>query len=146
LPYLISPPDPVPIIGRASVIDGDTLEIRSQRIRLWGVDAPEGRQTCERGGQTYRCGREAANALDGMIAGRPVTCAPRGRPDRYRRIVAVCSVGGRDIGAWMVEQGKALDFPSYSRRAYARQQASASAARRGVWAGAFQMPWEWRGR
>lgn len=134
------------MVGRASVIDGDTIEIRGQRIRLWGVDAPEGRQTCERSGQTYRCGTEAANALDGMIAGRNVACAPRGRPDRYQRMVAVCSVGGQDIGGWMVEQGRAVDFPPYSRSAYARQQGQAQDARRGVWAGAFQMPWEWRGR
>ncbi|RYG08363.1 MAG: thermonuclease family protein, partial [Caulobacteraceae bacterium] len=43
-----------PLIGRATVIDGDTLEIGSQRVRLWGVDAPEGRQSCMRDGQAYR--------------------------------------------------------------------------------------------
>ncbi len=65
-------PDPPAIIGRASVIDGDTLDMQGQRIRLWAVDAPEGRQTCDRAGVTYRCGQEAANALDRYIGGRPV--------------------------------------------------------------------------
>lgn len=135
-----------PLAGRATVIDGDTLEIRDQRIRLWGVDAPEGRQTCTRGGQSYRCGQEAANALDGWISGRTVRCEAVGRPDRYRRIVARCQVAGQDMGGWMVRQGWALDFPRYSRGTYAGDQASAQAGHRGVWAGEFQEPWEWRGR
>ncbi len=29
--------------GQASVIDGDTIEIRGTRIRLHGIDAPESR-------------------------------------------------------------------------------------------------------
>lgn len=140
------PPDPPPIIGRASIIDGDTLEIHGQRIRLWGVDAPESRQTCARGGETYRCGQEAANALTNWVGQRAVTCTPQGRPDRYRRIVARCSVQGVDLAGYLVERGQALDYPRYSGGAYARQQADAQRARRGVWAGEFQRPWEWRAR
>lgn len=139
-------PDPPPVIGRASVIDGDTLEIHGQRIRLWGVDAPESRQTCERAGQNYRCGTEAANRLDRWIDGRTVTCRAEGRADRYGRMVARCTVGGVEMNAWLVTQGLALDYPRYSRRVFAEQEAQARAARRGVWAGEFQMPWEWRGR
>lgn len=32
---------PAPLVGVASVIDGDTLEIRGVRVRLYGIDAPE---------------------------------------------------------------------------------------------------------
>ena len=87
---------PRPIIGRASVIDGDTIEIRGQRIRLFGIDAPESRQTCtDPKGVSYRCGQRAAQALDYRISDSPVTCEPKDR-DRYGRIVAVCRAYGED--------------------------------------------------
>lgn len=136
-------------------MDGDTLEIRGQRIRLWGIDAPEGRQTCTKGGKAYRCGTEAANYLDRQVKDRVVFCASEGRPDRYRRIVARCSISlsgvqteyeqGLDLGAVMVAAGWAVDFPRYSSGRYQVDQSAAQRRRDGVWAGEFQMPWEWRG-
>lgn len=139
------PPDPPPIVGRATVVDGDTLEVRGQRIRLWGIDAPESRQTCERAGQTYRCGQEAANRLSARLGARTVSCTPRGRPDRYGRIVARCVVQGVDLGAWLVSEGLALDYPRFSGGTHSGAERGARQARRGVWAGEFQRPWEWRG-
>ena len=89
------PPEPPPIIGRATIIGGDTIEIRGQRIRLWGIDAPESRQPCKRAGQAYRCGQDAANHLDALARDKIVSCAPVGRSDRYRRVVAICRVSTR---------------------------------------------------
>ena len=153
------PPDPPALIGRASVIDGDTLEIHGQRIRIWGIDAPESRQACTLAGETYRCGQVAALHLSELIGAQPVTCIPHGRPDRYRRIVARCNVTAackdadctnatfrRDLGGWMVAAGWAVDFPRYSDGEHAEQQFEAREARKGLWAGEFQMPWEWRAR
>lgn len=151
------PPDPAPVIGRASIIDGDTLEIRGQRIRLWGVDAPESRQTCTRAGVVYRCGQEAARRLDVLVGQNTLTCTPRGRPDRYRRIVATCTISAGpcldlgcatrvDLAEMLVVEGQALDYPRYSGGAYARLEADAQRHRRGVWAGAFERPWAWRAR
>lgn len=63
------------LIGQASIIDGDTLEIHGTRIRLWGIDAPESSQLCrDEDSSVYRCGARAANDLDAFLAGRPVTC------------------------------------------------------------------------
>jgi len=79
-----------------------------------------------------------------MTIGRTATCTPHGRPDRYRRVVAVCTVGGADVAAAMVRAGMAVDYPRYSRRAYASQQAVAKSEEIGLWWGTFQMPWLWR--
>lgn len=62
--------------GRATVIDGHTFGIQGQRMWLNGVDAPESWQVCKDGaGGDYRCGKEAAAALDVFLSkSRPTTC------------------------------------------------------------------------
>ncbi len=88
------------VAGVASVIDGDTIEVHGQRIRLHGIDAPESRQLCLSDGKPWRCGKDAANALADKIARRPVTCEDLGR-DRYKRIIGRCTVAGEDMGEWL---------------------------------------------
>jgi endonuclease YncB( thermonuclease family) len=133
------------IAGQATVIDADTIEIHGQTIRIWGIDAPEERQLCQREDKPWRCGQVCANALDDHLVRRTVICKPRTR-DRYKRIVAICSVGGEDIADWLVRKGCALDFIRYSKGAYAVQQGKAAAARRGMWQGPVEAPWDWRYR
>jgi endonuclease YncB( thermonuclease family) len=132
------------MVGQASIIDGDTLEIHGLRIRIWGVDAPESSQLC-RGDDSlqYRCGAKAANDLDAFIARRPVSCLPIS-PDRYNRTLATCLVGGADLGDWLVRNGLALDWPQYSKRKYGSAQGDAERAGRGMWAGSFVEPWLFR--
>lgn len=43
---LAKSPARVSVIGRSSVVDADTIEIHGQRIRLFGIDAPESTQFC----------------------------------------------------------------------------------------------------
>src|SRR5437763_13306997 len=95
------------LVGQASIIDGDTIEIHGQRIRLFGIDAPEHDQLCEAAGSQYRCGQQAALALSDQIGRQTVDCVPHD-VDQYGRVVAVCSAGGEDLNAWMVSQGWAL--------------------------------------
>jgi endonuclease YncB( thermonuclease family) len=130
--------------GQASVIDGDTLEIHGTRIRIFGIDAPESDQLC-RDDQSdfYRCGQKASNALFDYINRRIVECIEVDR-DRYRRAVSVCSAGGIDIADWLVRNGLALDWPQYSKGAYADAQAEAKQRQRGMWAGSFKEPWNYR--
>ena len=131
------------IIGRASVVDGDTLEIHGQRVRLFGIDAPEAGQTCEdASGKPFRCGQKAALVLDARIDEGVVTCEPKD-VDRYGRTVAICRVFGEDLGAWMVGLGWAVAFRTYSTR-YMPAEELARQRKSGLWAGRFDPPAEWR--
>ena len=138
-----SPAAAASIVGVASVIDGDTIEIHGIRIRLHGIDAPESRQLCTRPtGERWRCGQQASLALSDQIGRSTVSCDPRDT-DRYGRTVAVCRTRGVDLNGWLVTQGWAVAYRRYSRD-YVRAEDQARAARRGVWSGQFDMPWEWR--
>lgn len=132
------------IVGRASVVDGDTIEIHGTQIRLFGIDAPEGNQTCLEGGMPTRCGQYSAVALADKIGSGPVTCEAKD-VDKYNRVVAVCRSGGEDLNAWMVSQGMAVAYRQYSVD-YVPQEEHAARLKRGIWKGDFILPWDWRNR
>lgn len=99
-----------PVIGRASVVDGDTLDIRGQRFRLQGVDTPESAQLCQDAkGKNYRCGQRASLALADKIGAGNVVCDPI-ETDKYGRTVAVCRLGSLDLNGWLVEQGHGIAY------------------------------------
>lgn len=143
---IVAPASGAPLIqGTASVIDGDTIEIHGERIRLDAIDAPESSQLClDAAGNRYRCGQKSAFALADMIGRSTVTCEPKGH-DRYRRTIAVCFSGETNLNAWMVVQGWAVAFRKYGID-YIGEEDNARLARRGIWAGSFEMPWDWRAR
>jgi endonuclease YncB( thermonuclease family) len=129
--------------GTASIIDADTIEIHGERIRLVGVDAPESGQKCLSAQSKFvRCGAEAANALDTWINRNPVSCDIEGK-DRYGRSLGECSVRGQSMQEWLVTNGYALAYRSYS-KAYVPAELKARTAKTGVWAGKFVAPWDWR--
>jgi endonuclease YncB( thermonuclease family) len=138
-----SPAEPQTTSGRASVVDGDTIEIHGIRIRLFGIDAPESGQTCAVQGKAYPVGQRAAFALANKIANQVVECRPKDQ-DRYGRIVAVCRVGADDINGWMVAQGWATGYRHYSTD-YINQEERAKKEKRGIWqCDEFEAPSEWR--
>ena len=131
------------IIGEAQAIDGDTLDLGAVRVRLFGIDAPEGGQSCRRAdGAEWDCAAAASDRLAELIEGREVECSVVDR-DRYRRVVATCLVGGLDLGEALVRDGYAWAYRRYSGR-YVGAEAAARAARRGIWQGPAIPPWRWR--
>ena len=123
--------------GEASVVDGDTLRLAGDRIRLLGLDAPELDQICEAHGDTVACGRRAREALRALAVGG-VRCAADGR-DRYGRILARCSGAAGDLSAAMVRAGEAV-----ASGCCAVEEVEARRAGRGIWAGRFELPSDWR--
>ena len=73
-----------------------------------------------------------------------VSCDPKGR-DRYKRVIAVCFKAETNLNAWMVTQGWAVAFRKYGNDNI-REEDEARLAGRGIWAGLFDMPWDWRAR
>ena len=126
---------PETVSGIAKVVDGDSLEIGTARIRLFGIDAPEGRQLCTRDSTSWPCGTAAADKLRALIGGESIDCVQRD-VDKYQRIVAVCKKGPADLGAAMVKAGLALAYRQYSED-YVDEEDDARRAKRGMWAGEF---------
>ena len=132
------------IIGAIQVIDGETLEIQNQRIKLWGVDAPELNQTCKNGQDAgYDCGKEAASALSQWLTElQPVRCEPRGN-DNSGNTIAICYTStGDDIAGWMVRNGYAIDWPKYSNGFYGVSEKQAQSNKSGVWQHNEAAPWK----
>lgn len=130
-------------VGQANVVDGDTIDVGGQRIRLEGIDAPEVAQVCKSAdGRDWPCGRAAIKALKALIAGNDVVCDSHGT-DKYGRILAICFADGRDLNATMVKAGLAWAFVRYS-QVYAVEEAEARQALAGIWAGTAQAPWDFR--
>ncbi len=135
------------ITGRPKIVDGDTIELQGQAIRLYGVDAPELGQACTIGEQTYDCGMVARTALLDLTAGVAVTCrvlAPEPGAAAGEAKPGRCFAQGYDLSEGMTYTGWALALREVSER-YLVFEERAQAAGRGLWKGRFVTPWDWRG-
>lgn len=128
--------------GSARAVDGDSLEIGETRFRLFGIDAVEARQTCDRNGEAWACGQDAAAALRALADGNNLNCTQRGS-DPYGRVVASCTVNGRDLAEQMVRMGYAVALRDFS-TAYVPAEEAARARGVGIWGSEFQMPSDYR--
>ena len=128
-----------------SIGDGDSFRLGEHRYRLYGMDAPELHQDCKDAeGESWPCGVRARTELRRIIATDPLECRSI-ETDRYGRIVATCLAGHRDVAEEMVRSGFAVAAGRPGKPSpYEEAQRQARAAKRGLWAGTFDMPREWR--
>ena len=138
------------VMGSAAVIDGDSLTVAGRTVHLRGIDAPEDGQTCiDQEGRGYDCGAWAKNELARIIAGHAVVTCLQRDSDQAGEALSQCfkRLGGaskQDIGAVLVTRGWALEWFEYSGGLYSADSFSAQANGRGLWAGTFVNPWDWR--
>ena len=139
------------ISGIAKVTDGDTIRIDQKKIRFYGIDAPENKQKCSKPWLTisflsfnkeYLCGEISTNKLKDKINDKFVTCKWKEK-DRYKRFIAECFREKTNINAWMVRNGYAVAYIKYSKK-FISHENMAKKQKLGLWAGTFEMPWDYR--
>ena len=133
------------------VTDGDTIKIGREKIRLFGIDAPEIKQVCKNeNNDSYPCGITAKNYLSWLIKGdnendEKIYCYYSER-DKYKRIIGECFIGTlskTNINRIMVSHGLAVAYLKYSEK-YLDAQNIAKNKKIGIWNGTFDLPEEWR--
>ena len=130
------------IIGPADVVDGDSLSMTGTSIRLFGIDAPEGNQICQRNGSNWACGEEAKQKLAELVQGKDIKCQQQDT-DHYGRMVAICHADYLDLARTMVEGGLAIALPQFT-DAYLEAETRAKHHKLGIWGSSFQEPAAWR--
>lgn len=130
----------MPAAAEVHITDGDTFSIDGERIRLFGIDAPERDQPG---------GPEATQELR-RIVGRATPRCEQIDVDRYGRTVALCAVAGADLSLAMVRAGWAVAWCYYLRRQrpallgrFQGAETEAKAARRGMWVRPFRAWRDW---
>ena len=131
------------VTGRVRVIDGDTFDVAGERVRIFGIDAPESTQTCEtEQGTSWACGAWVTSQVAVLYDGKRAICREETR-DRYDRIVARCEIDGRDAGQQLVSEGLAFAYRKYSMR-YDLDEKGAAVNDRGLHASRVQNPSQYR--
>ena len=127
---------------KVKVIDGDTIHIGKLKYRFSGIDAPEMKQLCNKGGKEVLCGLLAKNALIEKINNSPVTCKIE-EVDRYKRLVAECFVREESLSKFLVKNGYALAYRRYSMK-FVDDENYAKENKLGLWSMTFEYPWDYR--
>ena len=101
------------VYGEAKVIDGDTIHIGKNKIRLHGIDAPEWNQSCTLNSKIWECGKKSTLALKKLIANQNIVCEIKSI-DKYKRYIAVCFSNKVNLNKEMVQNGWAIAYRYYS--------------------------------
>ncbi len=132
------------LTGPATVIDGRTLEIQGQQVRLFGLDVPDRDQPCYSPKERIpnRCGVTAVEKIKRMVREQTLRCEGDQR-DEEGRLIAICYSDRVEVNEQMVLLGLAISDPAQGKR-YQRMENIAKRLNDGLWRNRFIMPWEWR--
>ncbi len=131
--------------SQIKVVDADTIIFNNEKIRLYGIDAPETEQYCYVNEEDWPCGKLATEYLKNLLKGIsiPSLHCKISSKDRYGRSIGVCYIGDKNINRNLVENGWALAYREYSKD-YILSEKLASKKNIGIWQGEFVEPWNWR--
>ena len=124
------------------VVDGDTIHLNGEKIRFTGVDTPELRQTCIKGGVKNFCGVTAKLLLINKIGNNKVKCIREGK-DQYKRTLAECFVKSESLSSYLVRSGYAFAYKKYSKK-FVKDEDYAKTNQIGMWSMNFEYPWDYR--
>ena len=133
------------IFGIAKVVDGDTIKINNNRIRLSGIDAPESKQKClDKNYYEYFCGQISTIFLQKLIDGKEVRCQ-YSEQDIYQRYLGICVFEKININDEMIKSGMAIIYnPKEASDELKNLENEAQNKKIGIWQGAFQEPKQYR--
>jgi endonuclease YncB( thermonuclease family) len=132
------------IKGKAKIIDGDTIHIGINKIRLHGIDAPEINQSCIYNDEEWQCGKESRLSLKELINNQIVVCESKS-VDKYKRFIAICFANRMNLNKMMVKQGWAIAYKYYSLD-YVNEENIARSKKIGIWKGIFEEPYKFRSK
>lgn len=127
---------------KVKVIDGDTIHIGTIKYRLFGIDAPEIKQICEKDNKKIECGILAKDFLKNKIGDKIPSCITKNK-DRHQRFVAECFIGNESLSRFMVREGYAIAYSHYSKD-FIEDEKFAKKNKLGIWSMSFQTPSEYR--
>ncbi len=130
------------IIGKAKVIDGDTIHINKDKIRLYGIDAPEKNQKCIIDNNKWECGKQSSIELKKIINNQIIKCETM-NIDKYNRYIAICYSKNLNINQIMVKNGWAIAYRYYSKD-YIAEENYAKKNNFGIWKSKFEEPYLFR--
>ena len=142
------------ITGVPKIIDGDTIHIDGNKIRLEGIDAPEIKQQCKKVSfeilsniglifyKDYSCGIVSKEKLVEKIGRSTIKCISSSK-DRYKRYIATCFKNKTNLNQWLVRNGHAIAYRRYSKK-YVTDEDFAKDNELGLWKGKFINPEKWR--
>ena len=130
------------IKGNPIIIDGDTVNIGNNKIRLHGIDAPETKQKCTKNNVEWNCGIQSTKFLKKLIGNEQIQCVTNGK-DRYKRYIGICYKNNIDLNSQMVINGWAIAYRYYSLD-YIKEEEQAKLNKIGIWSGEFIEPYLFR--
>ena len=118
------------------VVDGDTIVLNGEKIRISGIDAPELKQMCMNGDEKVFCGKTAKMILVKKIGNQTPECIREGK-DVYKRTLAECFINGVSLSSFLVRSGYAFAYRKYSDK-FIKDEEFAKENKLGMWSMEFE--------